>query len=122
MRVEEVRVLRRGAVVAGPRRSTSRYRLLRECDERGIAFVPFSPLGWPRGQHNEILTNSVVTTVARHHGATAGQVVLAWLLALAPNVLLIPGTSRRPHLRENLGAGALSLEPDEIVRLTQQFQ
>jgi pyridoxine 4-dehydrogenase len=93
--------------------------VLRECDERGIAFVPFSPLGWPRGQHNAILTNSVVTTVARHHGATAGQVVLAWLLAV---VLLIPGTSRRTHLRENLGAGALSLEPDEIVRLTQRFQ
>lgn len=47
---------------------------------------------------------------------------MAWLLALAPNVLLIPGTSSRTHLRENLGAGALSLEPDEIVRLTQQFQ
>jgi pyridoxine 4-dehydrogenase len=96
--------------------------VLRECDKRGIAFVPFSPLGWPRSQHNAILTNSVVTSVARHHGATAGQVVLAWLLALAPNVLLIPGTSRRPHLRENLAASALSLEQDEIVRLTHQFQ
>jgi pyridoxine 4-dehydrogenase len=96
--------------------------VLGECDERGIAFVPFCPLGWPSSQHDDILTNSVVTTVARHHGATAGQVVLAWLLALAPNVLLIPGTSRRPHLRENLAAGALSLEQDEIVRLTQQFQ
>jgi hypothetical protein len=58
----------------------------RECDERGIAFVPFSPLGWPRSQHNDILTNSVVTSIARHHGATTAQVVLAWLLALAPNV------------------------------------
>jgi pyridoxine 4-dehydrogenase len=96
--------------------------VLRECDKRGIAFVPFCPLGWPRTQHNAILTNSVVTTVARDHGATAAQVVLAWLLALAPNVLLIPGTSRRPHLRENLAAGALSLEQDEIVRLTHQFQ
>jgi diketogulonate reductase-like aldo/keto reductase len=96
--------------------------VLRECDKRGIAFVPFSPLGWPRSQHNAILTNSVVTTVACHHGATAAQVVLAWLLALAPNVLLIPGTSSRTHLRENLAAGALSLEQDEIVRLTDQFQ
>jgi len=64
----------------------------------------------------------VVASVARHHGATAAQVVLAWLLALAPNVLLIPGTSRRTHLRENLAAGALSLEPNEITRLTHQFQ
>ena len=96
--------------------------LLRECDERGIAFVPFSTLGWPRSQHNDILTNSVVTSIARHHGATTAQVVLAWLLALAPNVLLIPGTSSRAHLRENLAASALSLEPDEIIRLTDQFR
>jgi pyridoxine 4-dehydrogenase len=83
--------------------------------------VPFCPLGWPRSAHNDILTNSVVTSIGRHHGATTAQVVLAWLLALAPNVLLIPGTSSRAHLRENLAAGALHLEPDEIIRLTDQF-
>jgi pyridoxine 4-dehydrogenase len=67
--------------------------------------VPFCPLGWPRSAHNDILTNSVVTSIARNHGATTAQLVLAWLLALAPNVLLIPGTSSRAQLRENLAAG-----------------
>jgi aryl-alcohol dehydrogenase-like predicted oxidoreductase len=42
------------------------------------------------------------------HGATPAQVALAWLLAIADNVLLIPGTSSRGHLAENL-AGRITL-------------
>ena len=61
-------------------------------------------------------------SVARRHGATAAQVALAWSLALAPNVLLIPGTTNRIHVRENLAASALSLGDDEVAQLTAQFR
>ena len=95
--------------------------LLNECTARGIAFVPFCPLGWPRKQHDAIRTNPVVAGIAASHGATPAQVALAWLLAIADNVLLIPGTSSRGHLAENLGAGSLSLRDDEVASLGAAF-
>jgi aryl-alcohol dehydrogenase-like predicted oxidoreductase len=45
------------------------------------------------------------------------QVALAWLLQRSPNILLIPGTSRVEHLRENLKAAALQLPPQIIAEL-----
>lgn len=95
--------------------------VLKECAARGIAFVPFCPLGWPKGQHDAIRTNPIVTSIAAVHGATPAQVALAWLLAVAENVLLIPGTSTRGHLAENLAAGSLSLRDDEISSLNSAF-
>ncbi|MDT5048627.1 MAG: hypothetical protein QOG75_4520 [Mycobacterium sp.] len=95
--------------------------LLNECAARGIAFVPFCPLGWPKRQHDEIRTNPAVTGVAASHAATPAQVALAWLLAIADNVLLIPGTGNRAHLAENLAAGSLSLQNDEVVGLDAEF-
>ena len=95
--------------------------VLRECITRGIAFVPFCPLGWPKTQHYAISTNPVVTGIAAGHGATPAQVALAWLLAIADNVLLIPGTSSRGHLAENLAAGSISLDNDEIASLSAAF-
>jgi len=47
---------------------------------------------------------------------------LAWLLAIADNVLLIPGTSSRSHLAENIAAGSLSLSDDEVTSLTATFE
>jgi aryl-alcohol dehydrogenase-like predicted oxidoreductase len=95
--------------------------VLSECTKRGIAFVPFCPLGWPKTQHDAIRTNPVVTKIAVSHGATPAQVVLGWLLAIADNVLLIPGTSSRSHLAENLGAGSLLLQGGEISSLNTAF-
>lgn len=95
--------------------------VLQECIARGIAFVPFCPLGWPKTQHDAIRTNPVVTGIAAGHGATPAQVALAWLLAIADNVLLIPGTSSRGHLAENLAAGSMSLDDDEIASLSAAF-
>jgi pyridoxine 4-dehydrogenase len=95
--------------------------VLNECTARGIAFVPFCPLGWPKKQHDAIRTNPIVTGIAASHGATPAQVALAWLLAIADNVLLIPGTSSRSHLAENLGAESLSLRDDEVVSLGAAF-
>jgi aryl-alcohol dehydrogenase-like predicted oxidoreductase len=95
--------------------------VLGECTNRGIAFVPFCPLGWPKNQHDAIRTNPVITGVAARHGATSAQVALAWLLATGDNVLLIPGTRSRGHLAENLAAGSLSLHDDEVACLSTAF-
>jgi diketogulonate reductase-like aldo/keto reductase len=89
--------------------------ILEECLARGIAFVPFCPLGWPRGQDNPVLTSPVLARTADRLGATPAQVALQWLLRLAPNVLLIPGTGSEAHLRENLDAEAVTLD-DEALR------
>ena len=89
--------------------------VLDECLSRGIAFVPFCPLGWPRGQANPVLTSQVVIQTAARLGVTPPQVALEWLLQLAPNVLLIPGTASVAHLRENLAAERVQLD-DEAVR------
>jgi pyridoxine 4-dehydrogenase len=97
----------------------SSAQVLEECTARGIPFVPFCPLGWPKAQHDAIRTNPVVNRVAASHGATTAQVALAWLLAIADNVLLIPGTSSRGHLVENLAAGSLSLHDNDIAGLNQ---
>ena len=64
-----------------------------------------------------MLTNPAVADVAAGHDASPAQVALAWLLAIAPNVLLIPGTRTRGHLRENLAAGDLRLDDREIALL-----
>jgi aryl-alcohol dehydrogenase-like predicted oxidoreductase len=77
-----------------------------------IAYVPFFPLGGFTP-----LQSDGLSAVARRIGATPMQVALAWLLARAPNILLIPGTSSLAHLRENLAASSLRLEPAVMAEL-----
>jgi aryl-alcohol dehydrogenase-like predicted oxidoreductase len=89
--------------------------VLEECLSRGITFVPFCPLGWPRGPENPVLTSPVVAQTAARLGITPSQVALQWLLRLAPNVLLIPGTGSVAHLRENMAAEGVTLD-DEALR------
>ena len=79
---------------------------------RGIAYVPFFPLGGFTP-----LQSSELDAVAASVRATPMQVALAWLLHRAPNILLIPGTSSVKHLRENLQAAALQLSPKTIAKL-----
>jgi pyridoxine 4-dehydrogenase len=80
--------------------------------------VPFCPLGWPRGAANPVLTAPAVTATATRLRITAAQVALAWLLQLAANVRLIPGTSTVGHLRDNLAAEHAILD-DEALRLLE---
>jgi pyridoxine 4-dehydrogenase len=86
--------------------------VLQVCTQRGIAFVPFCPLGWPRGARNQILASPLVARVAARLGATPVQIALAWLLDLAPNILLIPGTRTRQHLAENLDVAGVELDDE----------
>ncbi len=75
----------------------------------GIAYVPFFPLGGFFPLQSEALAEA-----AAEIGATPLQTALAWLLARAPNMLLIPGTSTRAHLRENLAAAEIHI-PDAVM-------
>jgi pyridoxine 4-dehydrogenase len=95
--------------------------LLGECTSRGIAFVPFCPLGWPRGVQNTILTSPVLAHLGTRLGATPAQLALAWLLDLAPNILLIPGTRTRTHLAENIGSGGVPIDAAARAELARNF-
>jgi aryl-alcohol dehydrogenase-like predicted oxidoreductase len=95
--------------------------LLQECQARGIAFVPFCPLGWPREVQNAILTSPVLTDVGARLEATSAQIALAWLLDLAANVLLIPGTRTRRHLKENIHSASIKLDDDARAKLARHF-
>jgi len=69
---------------------------------------------------NQILASPAPAALAARQEATPAQIALAWLLDLAPNVLLIPGTRTRAHLTENLHAAGVDLDdatraPDETV-------
>jgi pyridoxine 4-dehydrogenase len=85
------------------------------CAEDGVPFVPFFPLGSAFNPSNPVLGADATRQTAARLGATAAQVALAWLLAQAPTVLLIPGTSTVAHLEENLAAAGLVLD-DQALR------
>src|ERR1700723_1727769 len=86
--------------------------LIDDLARRGIAYVPFFPLGGFTP-----LQSSTLSGVAERLGVTPMQVALAWLLRRAPNILLIPGTSSIAHLRENLAVAELDLPQDAVRAL-----
>ena len=118
--------------------------ILEACDELGIGFVPYSPLGkgfltgtitvdtklaqndfrstTPRFQPEALEKNQafvdLLQRVAGEKGATPAQIALAWLLARSPAMVPIPGTSSVAHLDENWAAGRLSLSEGEIATIT----
>lgn len=78
----------------------------------GIAYVPYFPLGG----FNPLQTDEL-SKVAKEVGQSPQTVALAWLLQRSPNILLIPGTSRRSHLRDNTAAAGLKLSKTHKARL-----
>jgi aryl-alcohol dehydrogenase-like predicted oxidoreductase len=117
--------------------------VLQACDELGVGFVPFSPLGKgfftgtitadatfapgeirarvPRFEAENLAANQAlidhVTALAARRGATPGQVALAWLLAQRPYIVPIPGTRRRERIDENAAATTIGLSADDIADL-----
>lgn len=87
-------------------------QLIDELAGLSIAYVPFFPLGGFSPLQSDVLSD-----VARSLDATPMQIALAWLLARAPNILLIPGTSSLAHLRENLAATEIKLPDGALARL-----
>lgn len=93
---------------------TSRADLVSECEAHAIGFMPYRPLeggklAGPGGP---------VAAAAERHGATPGQVVLAWLLSRSPVMLPIPGTTSVVHLEENLAAASLPLDHDDVQAIS----
>lgn len=85
--------------------------LIDKLTKKGIAYVPFFPLGgFTPFQSNTLFA------IAKDLDATPKQVALAWLLKRSPNILLIPGTSSIAHLEENSVASKLIL-PEEVYNL-----
>jgi aryl-alcohol dehydrogenase-like predicted oxidoreductase len=114
------------------------------CEELGIGFVPYSPLGKgfltgtitastsfdagndirstiPRFapdalEHNQAVVD-LLARIAQRRGATPGQIALAWLLARKPWIVPIPGTRKRHRLEENIGAADVELSADELTEI-----
>jgi aryl-alcohol dehydrogenase-like predicted oxidoreductase len=119
--------------------------ILDACDELGIGFVPYSPLGKgfltgaigkntklaandfrssvPRFSPQAMETNQafvdLLQRVAAARSATPAQIALAWLLAQRPYIVPIPGTTKLGRLEENLGATAIGLATSELDAITQ---
>ncbi len=88
------------------------------CTELGIAFLPWSPLGGMGGAASLGTEHAAFGDVARARGVSAQQVCLAWLLALSPVVLPIPGSSRPESITDSAQAAALELTVDDLARLS----
>jgi pyridoxine 4-dehydrogenase len=84
---------------------------------KGIAYVPFFPLGG-----FSPLQSSELDAAAASLNVTPMQLALAWLLQRSPNILLIPGTSSRGHLRENLQASTLQIPAEVLADLEKVAQ
>lgn len=95
----------------------SQEATLELCKAEGIAWVPYFPLGSAFPGMPKVADHPVVVDIAADTGATPSQVGLAWILAHAPNTLLIPGTRSIAHLEENIGAAGVSLDADALARL-----
>jgi aryl-alcohol dehydrogenase-like predicted oxidoreductase len=119
---------------------TVEEEVLPTCEELGIGFVPYSPLGrgyltgkidenttfasvdirsrLPRftpeaRQANQMLID-LLARIGEQKGATPSQIALAWLLAQKPWIVPIPGSRKLSHLDENIGALAIELTPDDL--------
>ncbi|HTX48389.1 MAG TPA: aldo/keto reductase family oxidoreductase [Caulobacteraceae bacterium] len=88
--------------------------LIDDLTRDGTAYAPYFPLGGFSPLQSEALSQVAATL-----GVTPMQVALAWLLRRAPNMLLIPGTSSRAHLRENLAAADLELPAEALEALDE---
>ena len=89
---------------------TSRADLLGQCEAGGIGFMPYRPLEGGRLAES----GGPVAAAAERHGATPGQIALAWLLKRSKVMIPIPGTSNVKHLEENVAAAALRLDDEEV--------
>lgn len=88
--------------------------VLKVCETHGLGFLPWFPLA------NGALTGDAAVAldgVAQGHGATRGQIALAWLLHRSPVLCPTPGTGSPAHLAENLGAREIRLTTEDMSRL-----
>jgi aryl-alcohol dehydrogenase-like predicted oxidoreductase len=111
-----------GGIVAVQNEYSPRFRehgsIVDTCAGRGIAYVPWSPFGGADRASEMGSRYAPFADVAAAHDVSAHQVALAWLLALSPTVVPIPGSSRPATATDSAGAAALRLGADEVRRLS----
>lgn len=96
---------------------------LAACEEHKLAFVPFFPLGSAfAGGPSQLAADPVIAEVAARRRATPSQIALAWLLHRSERILLIPGTRSIQHLEENIAAGDIELDEQDMQRLERATQ
>jgi aryl-alcohol dehydrogenase-like predicted oxidoreductase len=88
-----------------------------ECEKRGIAFLPWSPLGGIPNAAEAAAAHDPVRSAADAHGVSPQQVALAWLLSLSPVVVPIPGTTRPESILDSVAAAELELTDDELAAI-----
>ena len=84
----------------------------------GLAFLPWSPFGGASRAAEVGSRFAVFAEVGAAHGVSPQQVTLAWMLALSPVVIPIPGSSRPSTIRDSVAAADLQLSEDELARLS----
>jgi aryl-alcohol dehydrogenase-like predicted oxidoreductase len=87
---------------------------VRACEEDGMAFLPWSPLGGARRAQDSAGRHDPVAEAADAHGVSPQQVALAWLLALSPTMIPIPGARRVETITDSIAAASLELSQDEF--------
>ncbi len=87
--------------------------VLEHCERLGIGFIPWYPLA----AGSLARPGSVLDAVARRHGASGGQIALAWLLRRSPVMLPIPGTGSMEHLEQNMGAASIRLSDEDFAAI-----
>jgi aryl-alcohol dehydrogenase-like predicted oxidoreductase len=91
---------------------------LRLCEEMGLAFLPWAPFGGADDAQELGSRHAAFAEVAEGHGVSPQQVTLAWLLALSPVVIPIPGSSRPETIRDSAAAADLVLTAQEVAALS----
>ena len=112
----------RGGICAVQNEFSPRYRrdadVLARCAQRGIAFLPWSPLGGAQQASDVGSRYAPFAEIAAERGLAPQQVALAWLLGLAPVVIPIPGSTRPATARSSATAASITLGADELARLS----
>lgn len=90
--------------------------LVERCAEARISYIPYSPMGGGAGK-KQMVGNPVLKTLAKAHGVSPYQIVLAWLLGKSPNILPIPGASKAANLTDSASAAGLRLNPGDAAKI-----
>lgn len=86
------------------------------CDEHGLGFLAYSPVGG--GRLNKKLPDiAALRPIAAHHGVSTHAVVLAWVLARGPSVIVIPAARREAHVRDSQAAASVDLSEEELATI-----
>jgi len=120
-RIDEAQEVLGGRLVSVQNEFSPRFRSsegeLEHCEELGIAFIPWSPLGGIGRSDRIEQTFPAFAEVAEEVGASPQQVTLAWMLAKGPRVLPIPGSSRPETAIASAAAAHITLTPEQVSRL-----